>query len=255
MPNGLTPVELDWILTEMGRWLDDVWHHMSPSQQAAARAVFDRVRAALAQARAAGGTAASLAGVRAAMEALIRHLAGMGFNLTIYFQRLLDILGRFVTLFAGGGGAGGAAGAGGAGGAGGIGGAAGAGIVLTEILVVLFAIIAVFIAVMVIYREVTTEIEDQPDGPPCGLSTKEGLEMATVDRSLTVWGFGRRSALKKAFTAAAESCAEDAAKCVGECEKGTCKPVMSVQSYDLTWYFAVTKATVTFRCPCGCVEG
>jgi hypothetical protein len=245
MTNGLTPTELEWILRQIEQWLDDLWRHLSPSQQAAAREAFDRARAALAQARAAAGSAASLAAVREAMEALIRRLAGMGVRLTLYFQRLVDILGRFVSLFE--------AGAGG-GGAGGIGGAAGAGMVLTEILVVMIAIIAVFAAALLIYREVTTEIEDQPGGVPCGLSTKEGREMATVDRTLTVWGFGRRNALKKAFQVAAENCADDSEKCAGKCNKGNCKPVMSVQSYDLTWFFAATRASVTFRCPCGCVE-
>lgn len=47
------------------------------------------------------------------MEALIRQLAALGVRLTIFFQRLIDFLGRFVVLFGeGSAGSGGAAGAG-----------------------------------------------------------------------------------------------------------------------------------------------
>ncbi|MEM9326131.1 MAG: hypothetical protein AAGA85_10765 [Bacteroidota bacterium] len=250
----LTPQELEWILREIEIWLDDVWRHLSPAKQQQARAAFDRVRAAIAQARAAGpaGLAAAIAAVKEAMGALIRHLASIGVRMTIFFQRLVDILGRFVTLFGEGSAvAGGGSAGGGSAGAGTLAGGA----LVAEIIAVLFAVIAVIVAVIVIYREATVEIEDQPDGPPCGSGTKAGREMATVKRHITVWAFGRRSALKKALAAAAKSCRDDAGNCSGECkDKGKkCKPVMALQEYDLTWFFAATRAKVSFTCPCGCI--
>lgn len=253
MANGLTPSELGPILDELETALRDLWNRLTPAQRRLVERQFLRVWQRIRELRAAAasgvGLGAAIQSLGAAMRSLIWRLGAIGATLEELLAALINIVGRFAAALGGGAAGGGGAGAGGA-----AGGAA-AGVVLVEVLVVLVAVIAVIAAVISIYGEVTTELEEAAGGPPCGMSTKEGIAMATVSRAVTVRAIGTRTSLNKAIRKAQELCDADAGNCKGKCPDGSeCKPLVSVQEWEQWWRFFWTTTRIVFRCPCECVE-
>ena len=250
MSNGLTPSEIFPILDALEAALRDLWNRLTPAQQRLIETQFLRVWQRIREARAAAasgvGLGAAIRSIGPAMRSLVWRLGAIGASLEEFFVALANIMGRFAAALGGGGGGAGA---------GGVGGGAAAGIVLVEVLVVLIAVIAVIAAVISIYGEVTTEIPESAGGPPCGMSTKEGRAMATVNRAVTVRAIGRRSSLKKAIDTAQEMCDDDSGNCKGKCEDGReCVPMVSLQDFEQWWRVFWTTTRIVFRCPCECVE-
>lgn len=251
MSNGLTPSEITPVLDELETALRALWNRLTPEQRRLVERQFLRVWQRIREARAAGvaggvGLSAAIQSLGAAMRALIWRLGAIGAALEELLAGLINIVGRFAAGLGGGAAGGGGAGAGGA---------AAAGVVLIEILVAMIAIIAVAAAVISIYGEVTTELEESPGGPPCGMSTKAGISMATVNRAVTVRAIGTRTSLNKAIRRAQELCDEDGGNCTGKCPDGSeCKPLVSVQEWESWWRVFWTTTRIVFRCPCECVE-
>ncbi|MBI3576175.1 MAG: hypothetical protein HY083_11085 [Gammaproteobacteria bacterium] len=245
----LTPEELEWLLRELEAALRELWERLTPEQRRQLEERFLRVWSAIRDARNAGpaALAAAIQAIGDAMRGLIGRLARIGAPLEGLFGRLLGILGRFINLL-------GPAGAGAEGGAAG-GAAVAGGVTVGAVLAVLFAVLAVIAAVISIYSEATTEVELPPGGVPCGLNSRDGIEMATIDRAITVRAIGTRTSLNKAIREAQALCVQDSQKCKGTCPAGSnCKPVVSVQSWEQWYRVFWTTTRIVFRCPCECVR-
>lgn len=135
---------------------------------------------------------------------------------------------------------------------------AAAALTAAQVAAILAAIAAIVFAAWSIYSEYTTELYTPPipptGGTPCGIGTPDGLRMARLRRTVSVWGWGSRSTLNKAIRLAEEMCSADAHHCKGNCT-GTglkCQPDVAVQNVESFNGILATRVVLEFTCPCVC---
>lgn len=118
----------------------------------------------------------------------------------------------------------------------------------------LAALLAVAYMLYAIINEVVMTIPDVgPSGVPCGIGTPDGEYMRRLYRSITVFGFGQKTALKRALLQAEEISLVDAGRCKGNCPEGrSCKPTVAVDRVDISSSLFGTWVTLGFTTPCVC---